>query len=204
MSDLTDFDQCNTYVQKKQYSWKGKKLQNLIFLTADFLLQFFSQLYNNQNKSYIIKYGTGGRRLRYPQYFFATLNTKVDVMLLPTGYNSNQPPSTEKFCDYDQCSILLDTEDSRQVLICGHAYHSDCLKILNFICLSCTNYFCDGIKKLSQNFIDRLSKGTLEESEDDEGEIIVDEDEDNDIFEVDELGETLLAQEKFFHSLSLF
>ena len=61
MSDLTDFDQCNTYVQKKQYSWKGKKLQNLIFLTADFLLQFFSQLYNNQNKSYIIKYGTGGR-----------------------------------------------------------------------------------------------------------------------------------------------
>jgi len=176
----------------------------LIFLIADFLLQFFSQLYNNQNKSYIIKYGTGGRRLRYSQYFLATLNTKVDVMLLPTGYNSNQPPSTEKFCDYDQCSILLDTEDSRQVLICGHAYHSDCLKILNFVCLSCTNYFCDGIKKLSQNFIDRLSKGTLEESKDDEGEIIVDEDEDNDIFEIDELGETLLAQEKFFHSLSLF
>ncbi|CAG8742959.1 8351_t:CDS:1, partial [Funneliformis caledonium] len=52
------------------------------------------------------------RRLRYLQYFLATLNTKVDVMLLPTGYNSNQSPSTEKFCDYDQCSILLDTEDS--------------------------------------------------------------------------------------------
>ncbi|CAG8643036.1 13137_t:CDS:2, partial [Funneliformis caledonium] len=52
-------------------------------------------------------------------------------MLLPTGYNSNQPPFTEKFY--------------------------------------------------------RLSKGTLEESEDDGKEIIIDEDEDNDIFEVDEL-----------------
>ncbi|CAI2193874.1 13355_t:CDS:2, partial [Funneliformis geosporum] len=46
-----------------------------------------------------------------------------DVMLFPTGYNSDQP-SSEKFCDYDQCSILSDTESSRQVLICGHAYHN--------------------------------------------------------------------------------
>ena len=66
-----------------------KKLQNLIFLAADFLLHFFSQLYNNQNKSYIIKYNAGGRRLKYLLYFFATLNTKIDVMLLPTGYNSD-------------------------------------------------------------------------------------------------------------------
>jgi len=125
-------------------------------------------------------------------------------MLLPTGYNSDQPPSSEKFCDYDQCSILLDTEHSRQVLICGHAYHSDCLKILNFVCLPCTRYFCDGIRKLSQNFIDRLSKGVVENSESEEEEGITI-DEDNDMFEeVDELGENLLAQEKFFRSLSLF
>ena len=194
----------NSYIQKEQYPWKGKKLQNLIFLTGDFLLKFFSQLYHNQNKSYIIEYNTGRRRLKYPQYFFATLNTKVDVMLLPTGYNSDQPPSSEKFCDFDQCSILSDMESSRQVLICGHAYHSDCLKTLNFICLPCTRYFCDGIKKLSQSFIDRLSKGVLEDSsileEEDDDRII---DEDNDMFE-DEIGENILAQEKFFHSLSLF
>ena len=85
----------NTYVQEKQYPWKGKKLQNLIFLTADFLLKFFSQLYDNQNKSYIIEHNRG-RQLKYPQYFLATLNTKVDVMLLPTGYNSDRPPSSEK------------------------------------------------------------------------------------------------------------
>jgi len=48
----------NSYVQKEQYPWKGKKLQNLIFLTGDFLLNFFSQLYNNQNKSYIVEYNT--------------------------------------------------------------------------------------------------------------------------------------------------
>ncbi|CAI2197052.1 16485_t:CDS:2, partial [Funneliformis geosporum] len=39
-----------------------------------------------------------------------------DVMLLPTGYNSDQPPSSEKFCDYDQCSILSDTESSQQII----------------------------------------------------------------------------------------
>ena len=174
----------------------------MIFLTGDFLLKFFSQLYNNQNKSYIIEYNNIGRRqLKYPQYFLATLNTKVDVMLLPTEYNSDQPPSSEKFCDYDQC-LIFDTESSRQVLICGHAYHSNCLKILNFVCLPCTRYFCDGIKKLSQSFIERLSKEdsfTLEEEE----ELDRTTDEDNDMFE-DELGENVLAQEKFFYSLSLF
>ena len=70
----------------------------------------------------------------------------------------------------------------------------------------CTRYFCDGIKKHSQSFIDRLSKGVLEDSfnleeEEDGREITTDED--NDIFE-DELGENIIAQEKFFHSLSLF
>ncbi len=171
---------------------------------GDFLLKFFSQLYHNQNKSYIIKYNTGRRQLKYPQYFFATLNIKVDVMLLPTGYNSDQPPSFKKFCDFDQCSILSDMKSSRQVLICSHAYHSDCLKTLNFICLPCTRYFCDRIKKLSQSFIDRLSKGVLEDSsileEEDDNRII---DKDNDMFE-DKIGENILAQEKFFHSLSLF
>ncbi|CAI2199122.1 11005_t:CDS:1, partial [Funneliformis geosporum] len=92
---------------------------------------------------------------------------------------------------------------SRQVLICGHAYHSDCLKTLNFIYLPCTRYFCDGIKKLSQSFIDRLSKGISEDSlilkEEDDGIT----DEDNDMFE-DEISENILAQEKFFYSLSLF
>jgi hypothetical protein len=192
----------NSYVQKEQYPWKGKKLQNLIFLTGDFLLKFFSQLYNNQNKSYIIKNNTGKRRLKYPQYFFATLNMKVDVMLLPTGYNTEKPPSSEKFCDYDQCSILLDTESTRQVLICGHAYHSDCLKILNFVCLPCTHYFCDGIKKLSQSFIDRLTKDISDEEEE-ENRGGINTDEDGDIFE-EEISENVLAQEKFFHSLSLF
>ena len=125
-------------------------------------------------------------------------------MLLPTGYNTDQPPSLEKFCDYDECSILLnDTESSQQVLICSHAYHSDCLKILNFVCLPCTHNFCDRIKKLSQSFIDRLTKGVLENSEEegDRGEINTDED--NDIFE-EELGENVLAQKTIFHSLSLF
>ena len=126
-------------------------------------------------------------------------------MLLPTGYNSDQPPSSEKFCDYNQCLILLNADNSRQVLICGHAYHSDCLKILNFVCLPCTRYFCDGIKKLSQNFIDRLSKGVLEkDSEEKEDRREIDIDENNDMFEIDELDENILAQEKFFRSLSLF
>ena len=56
----------NSYIQKEQYPLKRKKLQNLIFLTGDFLLKFFSQLYHNQNKSYIIEYNTGKRRLKYP------------------------------------------------------------------------------------------------------------------------------------------
>ncbi|CAG8687966.1 10911_t:CDS:2, partial [Funneliformis caledonium] len=86
-------------------------------------------------------------------------------MLLPTGYNSDQPPSSEKFCDYDQCSILLDTENSRQVLICGHVYHSDCLKILNF-----------GFWKIQKRIID-------EDNEND------------DMFEMDKLDENYLAQE---------
>ncbi|CAI2186836.1 334_t:CDS:2, partial [Funneliformis geosporum] len=78
-------------------------------------------------------------------------------MLLLTGYNSDQPLSSEKFCDYDQYSILSDTESSH------------------------IRYFCDGIKKLSQSFIDRLSKGISEDSlileEEDDGIT----DEDNDI-----------------------
>ena len=126
-------------------------------------------------------------------------------MLLPTGYNSDQPPSSEKFCDYNQCLILLNADNSRQVLICGHAYHSDCLKILNFVCLPCICYFCNEIKKLSQNFIDRLSKGVLEkDSEEEEDRREIDIDENNDMFEIDELDENILAQEKFFRSLSLF
>ncbi|CAG8625819.1 4899_t:CDS:2 [Funneliformis caledonium] len=153
-------------------------------------------------ESYIIE-PNRGRQLKYPQYFLATLNTKVDVMLLPTGYNSNQPPS-EKFCDYDQCSILLDTENSQQALICNYVYHSNCLKILNFIYLPCIRYFCDRIKKLSQSFMDRLSKEVLENSEEEEEAIINENNENDDMFEMDKLDENYLAQEKFFYSLSLF
>jgi hypothetical protein len=87
-------------------------------------------------------------------------------------------------------------------LICGHAYHSDCLKILNFVCLPCTHYFCDGIKKLSQSFIDRLTKDISDEEEE-ENRGGINTDEDGDIFE-EEISENVLAQEKFFHSLSLF
>lgn len=62
-----------------------QKLQNLFFLQGFLIMiNYFSRLYNNQNKCYISEYNTRIRQLKYPQYFLATLNMKVDVMLLPT------------------------------------------------------------------------------------------------------------------------
>jgi len=111
---------------------------------------------------------------QYSDYKLAALDTIVNVKCLPAGYNTKHPPSPNA-CD--QCGyILIDghPQYNGDVLICGHAYHSNCLQQLQYRCNYCEQYFADGIRFNVSSFLRHLERDSIaltnEDQEPDEGE----------------------------------
>ena len=74
---------------------------------------------------------------------------------LPLGYHSPIPPNMKKFCDKKFCK--KSTSDSEgEVLICGHAYHEECFRVLGLKCEHCYKYLDESIDELTKSYNQRL------------------------------------------------
>jgi len=101
-----------------------------------FLLNYFHLIYKNIGQSYPINL-KGKKKIE--KYFLATLNEKVNLKLLPTGYHTAHPPK-QNHCD--KCNkTFLPIDQEIIVLICGHSYHESCYSNLHFNCSHCTEYY---------------------------------------------------------------
>ena len=80
------------------------------------------------------------------------LQKELTIYILPY---SNKPSSI-KLCDMEECNL----EDINvNLLICGHSYHTSCLKELDGSCSYCLSYYSDVIDKLSISFNNQLFLG---------------------------------------------
>ncbi|CAG8824852.1 35718_t:CDS:1, partial [Racocetra persica] len=138
------------FVPKKDYPYKKKDLDVLSKSTAIFLLEFFSQIWNNDYVEKKIE----GTRVKKIYYYFSNISSRFSSGILPLGYHSLTPPKQEKFCDRINCNKT--DIGTGQVLICGHAYHDECFKIMGFYCDSCFKYLCHSIDELANSYNERL------------------------------------------------
>ena len=61
----------------------------------------------------------------------------------------------KKFCDKKFCK--KSTSDSEgEVLICGHAYHEECFRVLGLKCEHCYKYLDKSIDELTKSYNQRL------------------------------------------------
>jgi hypothetical protein len=119
------------------------KLDYLEKKTSLFLLSLFDNIYCNIGNTQQIN------RNKYPNFSLPTFNINVDVKVLPLAWNTGTNPSDNKFCDANKCLLSnnLGSSSNDIVLTCGHAYHKQCLNLLNDNCEHCFSYLSLNIKK---------------------------------------------------------
>jgi hypothetical protein len=152
-----------------------------------FLLNYFHLIYKNIGQSYSINL-KGKKKIE--KYFLATLNEKVNLKLLPTGYHTAHPPK-QNHCD--KCNnTFLPIDQEIIVLICGHSYHESCYSNLHFNCSHCTEYYKKGIFNNVDSFNSTLMEDKNITIEDDNE---LDETNDNEMDEESEITQENVAAE---------
>ncbi|RHZ51183.1 hypothetical protein Glove_482g48 [Diversispora epigaea] len=132
----------NTFQRSKEYPYKPSSLKLLSEKTSLFLLNYFQEIYKNQEK------GTLHKKRKKVEYKLVTLGKTVDSRCLPTGYNT---------CDH--CNKKL---NNGEVLMVGHGYHYECYQILEYGYRYhyCEEYYKRGIYSNVKSFLERLEKGS--------------------------------------------
>ncbi len=84
---------------------------------------------------------------KYLKFYLSSFNIEIDVKVLFLGWNIQKIPADDKFCDANNCLLLIDLSN-RIVLICEYSFHKECLSILyNDKCNFCFDYLLTEIKK---------------------------------------------------------
>ena len=133
---------------KKNYPYKKKDLDELAKQTAIFLLEFFNEIWKCNGN---VKEKKEKKKI---YYYFPSIPSPFMQAALPLGYHSSTPPNVEKFCDHVGC--LNPSNQNGQVLICGHAFHEECFKILGLHCEHCFKYLSASIDDLTSSYNNRL------------------------------------------------
>jgi len=123
----------------------------MIKRTALFLLNFFDEIWKNNGK---VEKKMEGKRTKKPHYYFTSIPTSFPFGALPLGYHSPVPPNMKKFCDKKFCKNS--TNEEGEVLICGHAYHEECFRVLGLKCEHCYKYLDKSIDDLTKSYNQRL------------------------------------------------
>jgi hypothetical protein len=115
---------------------------------------------------------TSNRSGKYkrPQYKLPSLDTVIDVKLLPLAWNTSFPPKSNKYCDLEDCELPYNFGCN---LSCGHSYHYECfLSKFSGQCIYCHEYLTRGITENSKIFQDSLNSvnNSITENEDDDNE----------------------------------
>ncbi|RGB25884.1 hypothetical protein C1646_675236 [Rhizophagus diaphanus] len=132
------------FVNSKNPTISHIKLEYLEKKTSLFLLSLFDDIYNNIGNTQQVN------RNKYPNFSLPTFKINVDVKVLPLAWNTEIKSSNNKICDANKCLLSNNIDllsDKYVVLICGHAYHKQCLDLLKDNCEHCLNYLSLNIKK---------------------------------------------------------
>jgi len=140
-----------SFVPKRDYPYKKKDLDEMIKRTALFLLNFFDEIWKSNGK---VEKKMEGKRNKKPHYYFTPIPTSFPFGALPLGYHSPVPPNMKKFCDKKFCKNPANEEG--EVLICGHAYHEECFRVLGLKCEHCYKYLDKSIDELTKSYNQRL------------------------------------------------
>ena len=170
----------NAFVNTSNVNVSKVKLMSLEKKVSLFLLLLFDKIYHNVGKTK----NNNNKTFELPSFN----NKIVDIRALPLAWSTSNLPSEDKFCDAKKCNIT-DSSSPNIILICGHSYHKECLKLLNEKCKYCFNYLSRSIKTNITSLNKRLSKPL---SDDEISEITKNDDLDED-YEVENV-ETLLEQ----------
>ncbi len=168
------------FSKTKKYPYTPSTLNYLTKKTAVFLLHHFQKVFITQGQSHLVE------QKRYPLYKLVALNAIVDVKCLPTGFNTEHPPSPNN-CDLcNQPLIANNFIYDGEVLICGHGYHWRWFTKLKYRCIYCKKYYKKGIISNVKSFLQWLEKGSVKLTEEDGLEEELEEKQDDEIEEVSE------------------
>ena len=128
---------------------------------AVFLLNLFIKTNDNLGKTTIDTSGGSGK-YKKPQYRLPSLDTVIDVKILPLAWRTSFPPKSSKYCDMEGCVL---SHDFGCNLACGHSYHYECF-VLNFSgqCVYCHEYLTKGIVENSNIFQNSLNINSVDNS----------------------------------------
>ena len=121
----------NVFKKSKKYPYKESTLDFLKYKTSLFLIDYFRRVYLNMGKS---------KKIIKKEYYLATLNKKINLKCIPTGYHTNKPPSSNG-CDYCNLGFENNYDQSAIMLICGHAFHKNCYEMKNNQCIYCLEFY---------------------------------------------------------------
>ena len=129
-------------------------------------MNLFIKANDNLGKAIIDTSGRSGKRKR-PQYNLPSLNTIVDVKMLPLAWSTSFPPKPNKYCDLEGCELSYNIGCN---LSCGHSYHYECfLSNLSGQCIYCHEYLTRGItenSKIFQNSLNLVGNPIIENEDD--------------------------------------
>ncbi|RHZ49796.1 hypothetical protein Glove_511g6 [Diversispora epigaea] len=160
-----------SFTSKRSYPYTKKNLDLMTKRIAIFLLQFFEKLWINCGKA---EKKIEGARIKKPYYYFPPLSKRFPFGAIPLGYHSFHLPNQNKFCDYENCDFIFNTNGI--VLICGHAYHEECFDRIGLKCQYCFDYLSASIDELTHSFNERLKMNIDIENEFDQMHVLSSED----------------------------
>ncbi|RHZ76961.1 hypothetical protein Glove_187g6 [Diversispora epigaea] len=160
-----------SFAPKRSYPYTKKNLDLMTKRTAIFFLQFFEKLWINREKA---EKKMEGARIKKPYYYFPPLSKRFPFGAIPLGYHSSHLPNQNKFCDYENCDFIFNTNGI--VLICGHAYHEECFDRIGLKCQYCFDYLSASIDELTHSFNERLKMNIDIENEFDQMHVLSSED----------------------------
>ena len=147
---------------------------------AIYLLELCTDVYNNIGKTVIDTSGKYKKPKYKIPYKLPTLDTVVDVKMLPLAWSSSFPPKANKYCDLDGCEL---SHAYGCILACGHSYHYECFLLnLSSQCHYCNDLLTKGIIDNSnsfQNSVNSFDDLDLEENDEGEDNIIETSDDEN-------------------------
>ncbi|GBC39789.2 hypothetical protein GLOIN_2v1868106 [Rhizophagus irregularis DAOM 181602=DAOM 197198] len=149
----------DTFRKTRNYSYNLSTLKFLSDKTSLFLLNYFRNIFHNQNNSTPLYNNTRKKEKKLRGYKLATLGKEVDLRHLPTAYSTSYLPKSG-LCD--NCGLPLN--NNGVVLACGHGYHPVCY---GRRCVYCENFYKKGIFENVNSFLKRVEKGTDTLTQDD-------------------------------------
>ena len=138
---------------------------------AIFLLNLFMSVNDNLGNAAVDTSNRPGKSKR-PRYKLPSLDTIIDIKLLPLAWNTSFPSKSNKYCDLEGCELPYNFGCN---LSCDRSYHHECFLLnLSEQCIYCNEYLTKGIienSNIFQNSLNSKDNLVVENNDNDEGNL---------------------------------